>query len=326
MSLSSVEGRGESASDVRSEPRSVEESLHSVLDVENVATQVCTQKTALLSPTAKRHRVEEQTPPFSLTQVIGVEGIDKDARLDGCAPASSTATLPEPTHSVDELALGAVGVVDVSDSTAVVEADVTGVSDDTLAEESCIGDPACGGEAFVSVVSISADESSNLTQPPQALRDGEHAWAPEQSPSVADRSAGTPPAIPITNQDEEVALAETPTHLSQSEGPTGSSAITPHGSDSVMSEGCTSHSQVEEELRGNREAQTATDAANCTQIPSLTSEECEHSCQRQSRPSGAATPPVSVAAVEDNPKAPSKHLTFADSAFPPQVVLPTSPS
>ncbi|CBZ26990.1 hypothetical protein, unknown function [Leishmania mexicana MHOM/GT/2001/U1103] len=298
-------------------------------DASSVPTERRTDQTASLSPAAKRHRLEKQESKEVTEDATRVIDYGEDADLENAARVSATVALQDDLGSpVDALVGGAVGSVDVSGSTLSVEADVTGVSDETLAGSDRATGPACAEKGAVTP-SVREPEMLSHTQPPQAMLHAECEDTPAQSLPMEDGNAAAPPVCLSIDEEEAVAsppsaLAVTLAHLSQAEERTAS-GVTALNSDTIDGNSaprCHAEGGVSSATETEHTAGTVT----TTEIPSPIPEDGEDGCLPPSRLSEAATPLPSVPAVDERPKAAGKHLTFAGDASPQLSMMRSSPA
>ncbi|CAJ1025196.1 hypothetical protein Q4I32_003811 [Leishmania shawi] len=286
----------------------------------NAPTQVCIDKTVSRSPSAKRYRFEEQEPKDISADAVHVIDLKEDAHLEHAGRASATVALQDDHTDFADAPVGdAAAVVDVSCSTLCAEADVTGVSDETLAEPDLATVPAYVEEMCALTLSVCELETSSHAQLSQVMPHAVRKDIPVQPLLLEDGNAVLPPLHQCTDEEEAVVsplpvLTEALTHLSQTEGTTESGAIA-HDSVTIGTEDA-SRCEAEESLCRDTEAGPVANTANATEVASRIPVEGEKDSLRSARSSEAATPPPSLAAVDEYPKEASKHLTFASDALP----------
>ncbi|KAG5505387.1 hypothetical protein GH5_03407 [Leishmania sp. Ghana 2012 LV757] len=319
MSAHSVEGHVGLLPDTQLAHHDQEAELQPPSQPAGVPVQVCTHESRSLSPVAKRNRSEGRAPADVSAGGMVELDLEADAGLQWAARASATVVLQDDlTSTADVPVVGAATVVDVSGSTLGVETDVTGVSDETLAEPDRATALECADEKCAVALSASAQETSHCAQPLQSTPYAEREDAPTQPFQLGSGTAATHSAL--QSADEEVvapspsALTDRLAHESQTEVMNGSGVAARH-SDTVDTERA---SQFQADGRGSRdtETETAADMPKATETPLSIPEESESGSLRSSRPSEAATPPPSQAAVDEHPRGTGKHLTFAGDVAP----------
>ncbi|AYU78715.1 hypothetical protein, unknown function [Leishmania donovani] len=297
-------------------------------DASSVPTEMRFGQAASLSPAAKRYRLEKQARKEVTADATSVIDLNEDADVESAARVSATVALQDDLASpADALLGGADGSVDVSGSTFCVEADVTGVSDETLTGFDRATGPACA-EKGAATPSVHEQETLRHKQPPQAMPYTECEDTPAQPLPMEDGNAAAPPVCLSIDEEGAVAsppsaLAVTPAHLSQADKKTASGVTALNSG--TLGGNSAPRCHAEGEVSSATEAEPTTDNVATTKIPSPIPEDGENGCLPPSRLSEAATPPPSVAAVDERPKAAGKHLTFADDAAPQPSMARSSP-
>ncbi|KAG5479027.1 hypothetical protein LSCM1_02870 [Leishmania martiniquensis] len=290
----------------------------------SVPAQACIDATSLVAPVAKRHRSEERAPVNVASDDVAKIDLVSDADLS-CAARSSATIAPQVSLDSSANAPPAgftTAVIDVSGSTLGVETDLTSVSDETLAEPDCATALDCAHVKCAATLPTRELPSANYAQPSKSTPSEGHQDAPTQP--VLPGSGNTATLSPRQNTDEEEVVASLPSaqtetlmHLSQADVTTDCGVAARH-SEAVDTEGA-SLLQAEESSCSDTEAEPAADVTKAKTAPSPIPEEGCTGSLRRSRPSGAATSPPSLAAVDENSRAPGKHLTFAGDAAPQQL-------
>ncbi|CAG9573891.1 hypothetical protein LMJF_22_0240 [Leishmania major strain Friedlin] len=319
MSAHSTEEHGVLLPGTQSQRQEEEAQQQPKLDASSVPTETRTDEAVSLSPAAKRHCFEKQAQKEVTAGATRLIDLNEDADLESAARVSATVALRDDLASpVDARVGGAIGSVDVSGSTLCVEADVTSVSDKTPAGSDRAAEPACAEKGAVTP-SVREQEALSHTQPPQAMLHTECEDTPAQHLPMEDGNAAAPPVCRGIDEEEAVAsppsaLSVTLAHLSQAEEKTAS-GVTALNSDTLDGNGAP-RCHAEGRVGSATETEPTADTVTTTEIPSPIPEDDENDCLPPSRLSEAATPPPSVAAVDERPMAAGKHLTFADDAAP----------
>ncbi|KAG5479558.1 hypothetical protein CUR178_03319 [Leishmania enriettii] len=314
MSAHSIEGHGGLLPDTQLEHHDQEAELQPPSRPAGVPVQVCADASRSLSPVAKRNRSEGRAPAgVSAGGTVKLD-LEADADLQYAARASATVVLQgDLTSAADVPDVGAAAVVDVSGSTLGIETDVTGVSDETLAEPDRATAFECADGKCAVAMPATAQETFHGTQPLPSMPYAEREDAPTQPFQLGSGTAATHSAL--QSADAEVvapspsALTDRLAHESQAEVMNGSGVAARH-SDTIDTERA---SQLQTDERGSRdtETETAADMPKATETPLSIPEESASGSRRSSRPSEAATPPPLQAAVDEHPRAAGKHLTIS---------------
>ncbi|GET88493.1 hypothetical protein, unknown function [Leishmania tarentolae] len=315
MSAHITEEHGVLLPDTQLEHHEQQEQPRPEREPSSVSTEVHTDKTASLSPVAKRHRLEKQAPKEVTAAATCAISLDDDADLESAARASATVALQEDLASpVDLLACGTSGGVDVSCSTLCVDADVTGVSDETLAGSDRATDPACAEKCEVAP-STCNEETPNQAQYPKVMPHTESEDAPEQLLPTVGGNAEAPPVCLSTNEGTVASLPPAPavtlTNFSGAEKSDG--GVTARHCDTA-DDASAPHFHSERGVSISTETEPTGDTSTRTEIPFPNPEDGENGLLQPSRLSEAGTPPPSLSAVDKHPRATGKHLTFADEA------------